>query len=152
MTAPALMETLIAEQRVADKEPVFVFSQDISKAYDAVARHVGKEIAWRRLGLSEEFIKLLMIMDRDSETAVLTAVGITDELIGVEEGKFESERGFSQGASESPPGWVALYDMFLELQKGIAEGDPIQLGTSEGETMEYYGSIFADDALWVSSS
>ena len=45
VTAPALMATLIAEQRVADKEPVFVFSQDISKAYDTVARHVGKEIA-----------------------------------------------------------------------------------------------------------
>ena len=47
---------------------------------------------------------------------------------------------------------MALYDIFLELQKGIVEGDSIQLGTSEGETMEYYGSVFADDALWVSSS
>ena len=56
VTAPALMATLIAEQRIADKEPVFVFSQDISKAYDTVARHIGKEVAWRRLGLSEEFI------------------------------------------------------------------------------------------------
>ena len=117
-----------------------------------MARQVGKEIAWRRLGLPEEFIQLLLNMDRENETAVLTAFGFTDELIGVKEGKFEYERGFCQGASESPPGWVALYDIFLELQKDIAEGDPIQLGTMDGETMKYYGSVFADDALWVSSS
>ena len=42
---------------------------------------------------------------------------------------------------------MALYDILLELQKDIAEGDPIQLGTMDGETMKYYGSVFADDAL-----
>ncbi len=59
VTAPALMATLIAERQVAEKQVMYVFSQDISRAYDTIARHICREIAWRRLGVPEEYIQLL---------------------------------------------------------------------------------------------
>ena len=144
--------TLIAEEWVKEKQPLYVFSQDISKAYDAVSKHIGKEIAWRRLGVPEDLIQMLLDMDRGNETVVLTAYGCTDEILGTEKGIFEYERGFCQGASESPSGWVALYDIYLDLQAEYAKDDGIDLVTEQGEVMNYYGSVFADDALWAARS
>jgi hypothetical protein len=146
------MASLIAEERVHEKKPFYAFSQDISKAYDTVSRHVGKEIAWRRLGVPERFIEMLLDMDRGNRTVVVTAFGCTDELLGEEKGTFEYMRGFCQGASESPAGWVALYDIFLDLQAKYADDDGIEVVTSEGEAMNYFGSVFADDALWVANT
>ena len=83
------MATLIAEEWVKEKKPLYVFSQDISKAYDTVSRHIGKEIAWRRLGVPEDFIQMLFDMDRGNGTVVLTAYGCTDEILGMENGIFE---------------------------------------------------------------
>ena len=85
-TAPELMATLIAEERVYEKKPLYAFSQDVSKAYGTVSRHVGKHISWRRLGVPERFIEILLDMDRDNRTVVVTAFGCTDELLGVEAG------------------------------------------------------------------
>ena len=89
VTAPGLMATLIAEEWVKEKQPLYVFSQDISKAYDTVSRHIGKEIAWRRLGVPEDFIQMLLDMDRGNETVVLTAYGCTDEILGMGNGIFQ---------------------------------------------------------------
>ena len=91
-------------------------------------------------------------MDRGNRTVVVTAFGCTDELLGADAGTFEYMRGFCQGASESPAGWVALYDIFLDLQAEYAGDDGIEVVTSEGEVLNYFGSAFADDALWVSNS
>ena len=100
VTAPALMATLIAERQVAEKKAMYVFSQDISKAYDTVARHIGKEIAWRRLGVPEEYIQLLLNMDRENVTVVLTAFGLTDAILG---------SGFCQGRqSHRRVGWRCM--------------------------------------------
>ena len=52
--ASALMAMLIAERQVKEKKAMYVLSQDISKVYDAVARHIGTETAWRRLGIPED--------------------------------------------------------------------------------------------------
>ena len=106
-------------------------SQDISKAYGSVARHIGIEIAWRRLGLLEDHIQLLLDMDRDNETVVVTAFGLTDGMLGVTEGVFEYERGLCQGASESPAVWVALYDGLLELESKHAGSDCILFETQD---------------------
>ena len=91
-------------------------------------------------------------MDRHNKTVVVTAFGLTDDLLGEAEGVFEYERGFCQGASESPAGWVALYDVLLELQSKYAGDECILLETHDGQNMEYVGSVFADDAMWVASS
>ena len=101
--------------------------------------------------MPEDYIQLLLNMDRENETVVLTAFGLTDALLGAS-GIFEYERGFCQGASESPSGWVALYDVLLELQSQYASGDCIRLETQDGQKLEYVGSFFADDALWVATS
>ena len=95
---------------------------------------------------------MLLDMDRGNETVVLTAYGCTDEILGMENGMLEYERGFCQGASESPSGWVALYDKYLDLQAEYAKDDGIDLVTEQGEVMNHYRSVFADDALWAARS
>jgi hypothetical protein len=85
--------------------------------------------------------QMLLDMDRGNRTVVVTAFGCTDELLGEEKGTFEYMRGFCQGASESPAGWVALYDIFLDLQAKYADDDGIEVVTSEGEAMNYFGSV-----------
>ena len=102
-------------------------------------------------GTAGRFYPMLLGMDRDNKTVVVTAFGLTDELLG-EAGIFEYERGFCQGASESPAGWVALYDVLLEMQSQYSEGDCIRLETHDGQKMEYVGSVFADDAMWAAES
>ena len=93
---------------------------------------------------------MLLDMDRGNVTTVLTAYGRTDEVLGAEMGTFEYMRGLCQGASESPPGWVAVYDIFLDLQEEYAKDDGIELQTANGHGRVYFGSVFEDDALWVS--
>ena len=56
VTASALMASLTAEERVHEKKSFYAFSQDMSKAHDTVSIHVGKEIAWRRVGVPKKFI------------------------------------------------------------------------------------------------
>ena len=80
----------------------------------------------------------------------LTAFGCTDEVLGKEDGTFEYMRGFCQGASESPAGWVACYDILLNLQEKHAVNDGIKLMTSEGKSMNYYGTVLADtEVAWI---
>ena len=101
------------------KSLFYVFSKDISKAYDIVSRYLGKEISWRRLGVPEQFIEMLIDMDRGNRTVVLTAFGFTDVVLGNEDGAFEYMRGFCQGASKSPAGWVARYEILLTFKKSM---------------------------------
>ena len=56
-------------------------------------------------------------MDRDNKTAVAKAFGMMDGLLGDVDGVFGYERAFFQGASQSPVGCVALYDVLLEVRR-----------------------------------
>ena len=38
------------------------------------------------------------------------------------------------------------------MQAEYTKEDGIDLATEQGEVMNYYGSVFADDALWVARS
>ena len=91
-------------------------------------------------------------MDPKNKTVVVTAFGLIDDLLGEAEVVFEYKRSFCQGASESLTVWVALYDVLLELQSKYAGDECILLETHNGQKMEYAGSVFADDAMWVASS
>ena len=91
-------------------------------------------------------------MDRKNKTVVVTAFELTDGLLGEAEGVYEYERGFCQGAAESPAGWVVLYDVLLELQSKYAGDECILLEADDGQRIKYAGSVFVDDAMWVVSS
>ena len=56
-------------------------------------------------------------MDRDNKTVVAKAFGMEDGLLGDVDGVFGYERAFFQGASQSPAGCVALYDVLLEVRR-----------------------------------
>ena len=56
-------------------------------------------------------------MDRDNKTVVAKAFGMEDGLLGDVDGVFGYERAFFQGASQSPVGCVALYDVLLEVRR-----------------------------------
>ena len=47
---------------------------------------------------------------------------------------------------------MACYDILLDLQEKYAVNDGIELMMAGGKSMNYYGTVFADDALWVSNS
>ena len=84
---------------------------------------------------------MLLDMGRGNRTVVVTAFGCTDEVLGDEKGTFEYMKGLCQEASELCAGWVALYDIFLNLQAKYADDDGIEVVTSEGEAMKL---------LWIS--
>jgi hypothetical protein len=113
---PLLLATLTAEQQYCENSPLYMLLQDISKAYDSVARYIGKEMSLRRLGMPDDLIDTYLQMDVGNRCAVVTAYGYSDEILGTEEGSFEFERGWCQGASESPDGWVAFYDILIAMQ------------------------------------
>ena len=56
-------------------------------------------------------------MDRDNKTVVAKAFGMMDGLLGDVDGVFGYERAFFQGASQSPAGFIALYDVLLEVRR-----------------------------------
>ncbi|EGB02812.1 hypothetical protein AURANDRAFT_68543, partial [Aureococcus anophagefferens] len=68
-----------------------VLVQDISKAFDSVARRAGKELSLRRLAVPESVIDLFGQMDEGNRAVVVTAFGRSDEVVGTE-GVFEYHR------------------------------------------------------------
>ena len=113
-TSASLMATLLAEESESTHKNFYAFACDCKRAYDSVETFVGKEMALRRLGVPELIIKMITDMDLNNSAVVYTAFGMTDDILG-EEGSFCYERGWTQGASESPSGWVSTYDILLKL-------------------------------------
>ena len=59
----------------------------------------------------------MLNMDRDNKTVVAKAFGMEDGLLGDVDGVFGYEREFSQEAQQSPAGFMALYDVLLEVRR-----------------------------------
>ena len=91
-------------------------------------------------------------MDRGNAAVVLTAFGASDEILGDDAGSFTYERGWTQGGSESPSGWIATYDILLSLlDEHASPTDPGYHLSSDGKT-PVTAIAFVDDALLLSSS
>ena len=56
-------------------------------------------------------------MDRENKTAVANAFGMINGLVEDVDGVCGYERASFQGASQSPAGCVALYDVLLEVRR-----------------------------------
>ena len=149
--APVLLATMLSEKHNRNKVNLYACAQDVKKAYDTVYRHIGKEINLRRLGIPELIIDRLLEMDRENYTVVVTAYGLSDEILG-QEGSFEMERGICQGSSESPDIWNAFYDILLHLQDDYIGLDDPEIQDPNGSSCEVIGSAFADDTFWISGS
>ena len=149
--APVLLATMLAEKYVRDNTTVYACSQDVRKAYDTVHRHIGKEMCLRRIGVPELLIDRLIEMDRDNYTVVVTAYGLSDEILG-SPGAFEMDKGLCQGSTESPDIWNAFYDTLLCLQDEYTQSDDPEIKDNDGTTHKVLGSCFADDTFWMAGS
>jgi hypothetical protein len=149
---PLTLLQLISEDSFARKETLLAMSQDISKAYDYVHRHMAQEMALRRLGVPEDIIHMFIEVHRGNSIDMLTAYGKSSDILGASEGTFEALRGIAQGGSEGPLVWVAVYDILLCMQyEGLSQHGPAHVGGAEERT-EVAGWAFADDAIWLATS
>ena len=135
----------------------YAFSCDCKRAYDSVETYVGKEIALRRTGVPELIIQMITDMDINNSAVVLTAFGMTDDILDKDEGTFCYERGWTQGASESPAGWISTYDILLSLLDDNV--DTTDLGTNLTSTkpdkrhaLAITAIAYVDDALLLGGS
>ena len=146
---PLTLLKLLSEEAFEKRRSFLAFSQDISKAYDNVERHLAVEMALRRLGVPEDVIQIYMEVQRGNMVDMLTAYGKSSDILG-ESGTFESLRGLAQGGSECPMLWVAVYDILIAMQEEAAEEhSPVTVG-ERGEH-KVVGWAFADDAIWVAT-
>ena len=129
--APVLLATMLAEKYTRDKSTVYACSQDVRKAYDTVHRHIGKEMCLRQIGVPELIIDRLIEMDRDNYTVVVTAYGLSDEILGPP-GAFEMDKGLCQGSTESPDIWNAFYDTLLCFQDEYTQSDDLEIKDNDG--------------------
>ena len=100
---------------------------DIRKAYDCVIRTLGKEAGMRRIGIPLRVVEFFMEMDRNNRNSVRT---FWDEFLEGTVEAFEAQRGFAQGAAESPLLWDIFYDMVLEEldRQGVGRDILIDIG------------------------
>lgn len=109
-------------------------------------------MALRRLRVPERILELMTDMNQGNAAVVLTAFGASDEIPGKENGSFTYERGWTQGGSESPSGWIATYDILLSLLDEHAfPTDPGYHLSDDGKSAATAIS-FVDDALLLGSS
>ena len=123
----------------------------IRDRYDTVHRHIGKEMCLRRIGVPELIINRLIEMDRDNYTVVVTAYGLSDEILGPP-GAFEMDKGLCQGSTESPDIWNAFYDTLLCFQDEYTQSDDLEIKDNDGTIHKVLGSCFADDTFWMAGS
>jgi hypothetical protein len=132
----------VEDARRYSKELLHLISLDIKKAYDLVVRTLGKGLALRRLGVPLKLVEFLLEADRRSDNHVRTFwYHYLDEIVP----GFTAERGFTQGASESPTLWVCFYDMVLEEleARGVGRDVRVDLGAACAGPALFGG--FADD-------
>src|SRR6185312_3833650 len=88
----------------AFNKPLFVFQQDISKAFDSIDVNMLK-LAMRRLKIPEKFISLTSELFTDRYNSVITAFGHTTP--------YKVKVGIDQGEVLSPLLWVIYIDPLL---------------------------------------
>jgi hypothetical protein len=122
-TVPITVLHAAVAQAKYEQQPLWVYFEDKSKAFDTVP-HSLLELAFRRIRLPEKFIRFYMDKILKGRSAkVITAYGLSDPI--------EVLRGIPQGGVESPLVWNIYYDAGLchidkEFRSGtIATPTPI---------------------------
>ena len=135
-----------------DREELHVVAMDIAKAYDSVERGWGKGVALERLGVDRGVTEWFMAADRLSYNWVRTGWEPLLEEANHPKMTFEAERGFTQGAAESPLLWIIFYDMVLDQLQREGVGQELVLGSDIGSGGGYGVEAFADDTLVAARS
>ena len=122
---------------------------DIRKAYDCVVRTLGKGAALRRMGVPMKVVEYLMELDRGNSNVVKT---FWDEYLEGTVEAFEAQRGFAQGAAESPLLWDIFYDMVLEELDRQGVGHDIIVDIGRACAGGHGLGAFADDTSVMTNS
>ena len=102
-----ILNAVIEDAREKNKD-LWIFFQDMSKAYDSVNREL-LDKALKRLKIPEEFRMLIKRMFHGRKNRVITDFGFTDE--------YEMKNGIDQGETISPLLWVIYYDPLFKRIK-----------------------------------
>src|SRR4051812_9692776 len=104
-----VLESIIYDSTTNDK-PLFIFLQDISKAFDSIDVRM-LELAMQRLKIPQGFIKLTLNLFTNRSNRVITANGLSDP--------YKVKIGIDQGEVISPLLWVIYIDPLLVTLNNI---------------------------------
>ncbi|CAB4417842.1 unnamed protein product [Rhizophagus irregularis] len=150
---PIITLESIIHDSVVTKHPLWILSQDISKAFDSVDLSMLK-FALQRLRLPNNAIQFILSLFMARSNRVITAHGPTPS--------YRVRIGIDQGEVISPLLWVIYIDPLLTVLKN-EKMDPYSLvspsiltalssGSSSFEDLHINNLVFMDDSTLVSSS
>src|SRR3954454_23107923 len=141
-TPIAILESILPDAKSHNK-PLFIFLQDISKAFDSMDIRM-LQLAMQRLKIPTGFIKLVSTLFTDRYNTVITAYGHS--------APYKTEIGIDQGETLSPLLWVIYIDPLLTVLNKeafapyVIDSDPLASRVSTSTL------AFMDDTTLRSSS
>src|SRR5436305_1944766 len=102
-TPITILETIIHDAK-SNNKPLFIFLQDISKAFDSMDTRMLR-LAMNRLQIPVNFTNLVIDLFTDRHNSVITAYGSSPY--------YKTEIGIDQGETLSPLLWVIYIDLLL---------------------------------------
>src|SRR5215213_5991860 len=145
-----ILESILHDSNV-NKKPVFIFLQDISKAFDSIDTNM-LQLALQRLRIPSLFIKLILSLFVNRSNRVITAHGLSDP--------YKVQIGIDQGEVISPLLWVIYIDPLLTVLNA-SNSSPYQISSPDNILSHSTASLpstslstlaFMDDTTLISSS
>jgi hypothetical protein len=138
----AILEAIVNDAQKHDK-PLFLFQQDISKAFDSMDTNMLR-LAIERLRIPKRFIDLTLEFFSNRTNQIITAFGNTDP--------YDVQMGIDQGEVLSPLLWVIYLDPLLTVlnRENI---DPYRIDADNSIPVSSISTLgYMDDTNLLSSS
>ncbi|HVI21775.1 MAG TPA: reverse transcriptase family protein, partial [Bacillus sp. (in: firmicutes)] len=137
-----VLESIVHDSTTNNK-PLFIFLQDISKAFDSIDTKM-LELAMQRLKIPQTFIKLTLNLFTNRSNRVITANGLSDP--------YKVKIGIDQGEVISPLLWVIYIDPLL-VALNNNNTSPYTISSSSSRPQVDTSTLaFMDDTTLISSS
>src|SRR3954471_16180922 len=137
-----ILESIIHDSNTYHK-PLFIFLQDISKAFDSIDTNM-LELAMLHLRIPQGFIKLVLNLFNNRSNRVITANGLSNP--------YKVKIGIDQGEVISPLLWVIYIDSLLvTLNNNNSSPYTISFSFSRPQ-VDTSTLAFMDDTTLISSS
>src|SRR5207248_7542764 len=122
---------------------LFIFLQDISKAFDSMDTRMLR-LAMNRLQIPANFTNLVIDLFTDCHNSVITAYGSSPY--------YKTEIGIDQGETLSPLLWVIYIDPLLTVLNKEASSPYLNDSDSASQCVATSTLAFMDDTTLISSS
>ena len=145
------------------KQPLYLCSWDMSKAFDSPSKNLLK-LAWTRIWVPSNIAEYLVSLDVDAHTVIRSPVAtaafkrdgykafhdVSKESHCKKIAEFKAGRGVGQGDVGSPTNWNAVFDILLVALANL----PSQLNITgpHGNLHPVTGIGYADDLLTAAGS